>query len=189
MSDIFSKYKSSYVGGFSDLFLGTICTSVSYYSLWYFKESYLSILTIILYALMNLKMFIIFHDCCHDSYTPSPTLNRIIATFMAPFLYFTESWRYTHNTHHVANGRKGNSYEFAHNELIFYTLQQYKEMSPAFRALVKTVLHPINLFTILTYTKFIILHRFYALGSCTRDRHADLSRPSDIHHHGDANEV
>jgi len=157
-----SKYKSSYLSAGYDFFLHTFLVCSSYYYLWYFKDSYMSILTTILFSLLNIKTFIIFHDCGHDSYTPSKTLNRILGILIAPMVYFTESWKYTHNTHHLTNGRKNNTYDFAHNELIFFTLKQYKSMSTVYRQVIKTVFHPFNLFTVLTYFKFMVFHRFYA---------------------------
>jgi len=53
-----------------------------------------------------IRTFIIFHDCAHGSFVPSPRGNRIIgfitgALALTPF----ESWRQSHLKHHATNGQ------------------------------------------------------------------------------------
>ena len=56
---LFSKYKSSYKSAFLDFSLHTFYLSCSFYLLWVFRNSWLSVFTIQLLGLLNVKTFII----------------------------------------------------------------------------------------------------------------------------------
>ena len=71
MFSLFNKYKPTYLRAFKDLIKHTIVYSSSLLGLWYFKDSYLSMITVPLLGLMNVRTYIVFHDCGHNSYTPS----------------------------------------------------------------------------------------------------------------------
>lgn len=51
------------------------------------------------------RVFILFHDCCHGSFFPSRSANTILgyATGILTFTAF-EDWRYSHNRHHATAG-------------------------------------------------------------------------------------
>jgi acyl-lipid omega-6 desaturase (Delta-12 desaturase) len=51
------------------------------------------------------RIFIIFHDCCHGSFFASRRANTILG-YVAGILTFTpfEDWRYSHNLHHATAG-------------------------------------------------------------------------------------
>jgi len=157
------KYKPSYTMAFLDLSTHLVYSSCSYYLVWYFRNSYMSIFTTLLHGLLLVKTFIIFHDCGHNSYTANHTLNTMLGAILGPFVYFPFSWNYMHNTHHLTNGRKDNIYEYAHNEVIFNTLSQYQKLSPVLRIITKFFFSPSILFTFLTYIQFAIVHRVYPI--------------------------
>jgi acyl-lipid omega-6 desaturase (Delta-12 desaturase) len=51
------------------------------------------------------RIFILFHDCCHGSFFESQRANRILG-YVAGILTFTpfEDWRYAHSLHHATAG-------------------------------------------------------------------------------------
>jgi omega-6 fatty acid desaturase (delta-12 desaturase) len=51
------------------------------------------------------RIFILFHDCCHGSFFASRRANTILG-YVSGILTFTpfEAWRYTHNLHHATAG-------------------------------------------------------------------------------------
>ena len=51
------------------------------------------------------RVFILFHDCCHGSFFASRRANTILG-YVAGILTFTpyEDWRYAHNIHHATQG-------------------------------------------------------------------------------------
>ena len=54
-TELFMKYKSSYKSAFVDLTFHCMLIYSSYYLLWYFRNSWLSIFTIPLFGLLNVK--------------------------------------------------------------------------------------------------------------------------------------
>jgi omega-6 fatty acid desaturase (delta-12 desaturase) len=162
-SELFAKYKSSYKSAFFDLSIHTFFLSSSYYLLWLFRNSWLNVFTIPLLGLLNVKTFIIFHDCGHQSYAPNKTLNYALGLIISFLTYFSYSWSYRHYTHHLTNGNYENKYKFNYNELIFCTFNQYKNMSEMKRKIYKCMLSPYILFTFLTYIKILLIERFYVL--------------------------
>lgn len=51
------------------------------------------------------RVFALFHDCCHGSFFASPSANTILG-YITGILTFTafEDWRYAHNRHHATAG-------------------------------------------------------------------------------------
>jgi len=157
---LFMKYKSSYSAAFIDLSTHSCILSASCYSLWYLRNSWLSVITIPLFGMLNIKTFMIFHDCGHNSYTPNKTLNYMIGVMLSSVLSHPFFWNYDHKIHHNVNGNKENKYEYNFNETVFYTLKQYNSWSPISRCLYKYIRTPFFFFTIPIYLKILILNQF-----------------------------
>lgn len=160
LSDLYSKYKSSYYQAAFDFTRHVIFVIFSIYYMMSFRNS---AFPIILTGLLQVKTFIIYHDCGHNSYTPNKQLNYTIGNFCGIFVNFPFFWNYQHHTHHLTNGQIGNPYDYNFNELIFHTLDQYKQMYPLVRRTYSIIRSPLALFTILTYIQFFIAQRFTVL--------------------------
>jgi omega-6 fatty acid desaturase (delta-12 desaturase) len=54
---------------------------------------------------LSIRIFIFFHDCCHDSYFASRRANRIVG-YITGILSFTpfDAWKRSHNIHHATAG-------------------------------------------------------------------------------------
>lgn len=54
---------------------------------------------------LSMRIFIFFHDCCHDSYFTSRRANRIVG-YITGILTFTpfDDWKRSHNIHHATAG-------------------------------------------------------------------------------------
>lgn len=117
-SELFSKYKSSYKSAFLDFSLHTFLLSCSFYSLWFFRSSWLSCLTIPLLGLLNIKTFIIFHDCCHQSYTPNKPLNYVLSHLTGTFVFTSPLWELDHTIHHINATIPGYNLQAYHEEVI-----------------------------------------------------------------------
>jgi acyl-lipid omega-6 desaturase (Delta-12 desaturase) len=162
-SELFKKYKSSYKSAFLDLSIHTLFLSCSFYLLWIFRNSWLSVFTIPLLALLNVKTFIIFHDCGHQSYTPSKTLNYIIGIIAGIITVTPFSWNFNHNTHHLTNGNYENIYNHPYNETILHSFQHYKNFSFPIKQLYKCLRHPCVFLYVVPFFKFLIIMRFNAV--------------------------
>jgi len=175
-SKLFNKYKSSYKSTFCDLSAYIFNLYWAYYLLWLFRNSYLSILTILFLGLLTLKSFSIFHDCGHQSYTPNRILNYIIGIITGIISYTPLSWNFRHDTHHVTNGNYNNKYNWRFNEHIYLTLKQYKEFSSIKRFIVRAFITPEFFYLFLPLFNFIILERFSVSKLFSRKINKDFNK-------------
>jgi acyl-lipid omega-6 desaturase (Delta-12 desaturase) len=162
-SELFSKYKSSYKSAILDFSLHTFYLSCSFYLLWLFRNNWLSCFTIPLLGLLNVKTFIIFHDCCHQSYIPNKTLNYIISHITGTFVLTSPNWILDHHTHHLTNGNKENKYNYKYNELIDYTEEEYLQFSSAGKFMFNVFYNHYTYFSIVPILYFGIIQRFIYL--------------------------
>ena len=159
-SALFLKYKSSYYGACMDCTIHTTIFSLTLYLLWFFKHSMVSLFTIPLLSLMLTKMFVLFHDCLHNSYTPNVYLNYIIAHIAGVFVITSPNWILDHHTHHLTNGNLTNKYKYKFNELVFLTLEQYTHSSPFKQTFLHYFYSPLIYFTYFPVLYFFLLQRF-----------------------------
>ena len=159
MLSLFNKYKPSYYEACKDLVKHSIGYSISLFGLWYFRDSYLSMVTIPLLGLMNMRTFIILHDCGHNSYTPIKKLNYVIGSIMGIFVITPFCWSYSHHNHHLTSGNKANELDHPQNETVIVTLKQYQHFKDFQKNIFKIVRTPFIFFQVVPIIKFFILHR------------------------------
>jgi omega-6 fatty acid desaturase (delta-12 desaturase) len=159
-TELFGKYKSSYKSAFLDFSLHTFNLSCSFYLLWLVRNSWLSCFAIPIMALMIDRTFMIFHDCCHQSYTPNKTLNYIISHITGTFVLTSPNWILDHHTHHLTNGNTENKHNFKFNELVYTTKKQYDSFSTINKYIYSFIHHPIIFFNIIAFVYFFGLQRF-----------------------------
>jgi len=158
--ELFSKYKSSYSAAFKDLSIHTFLMLSSFYLIWVFRNSYVSIVTVPLNGMLLTRTFIIFHDCQHNSYTPNRLLNNYISHLLGIFTFTSPNWILDHHTHHLTNGNIENKYNFKFNELLYYSFDQYKNFDPFHKNIFIVFHHPIIFFTFFPFFYFFIIQRF-----------------------------
>jgi len=159
-TELFNKYKSSYKQGLFDFSLHMLYTSLSIYYLWQFRNSWLSVITILFHGLLDLKMFQIFHDCGHNSYTPNKTLNYCIGLLLSGRVCHPFFWNYNHAVHHKINGNAENKHNYNFNETVLHTKKQYNSWSFRTKWWYKILRMPALFFTIVIYAKMLIAHQF-----------------------------
>ena len=158
-NELFLKYKSYYISAFLDFSLHTIMLSSSFYLLWFFKNSVLSVLTVPFLGLLLHRSYVVFHDCGHNSYTPNQTINYVISTFYGITTFSSTNWMLDHSTHHLTNGNIENEYKFKFNELLYYNVKQYKRFS-SLQKIVFTFFHtPIIFFSFFPILYFGVIQR------------------------------
>ena len=100
--------------------------------LMYFSLEWSYLLTLALAALTSfflVRLFIIQHDCGHQSFTKSKKWNNIIGfifSFFSTIPY--KSWSYMHNIHHAHNGQLDDEYRGL-GDMPYLTTEEFGELS------------------------------------------------------------
>jgi len=88
-----------------------INTFVPFFALWaaaYFSLSvsyFLTLFFAVLSAGFMVRLFIIFHDCCHSSFFKSRRANKILGNITGIITAFPfNKWKHEHNIHHASSG-------------------------------------------------------------------------------------
>ena len=175
-SELFIKYKTSYTSAFLDFSLHTVVFSSSFYLTWLFRNSWLSCFTIPIMVFLTLRTFIIFHDCCHQSYTPNKTLNYIISLITGMFMLISPNWILDHHTHHLTNGNIENTHHYFFNETIILTKNQFLSKTKTQQLIHKIYKSPLVFFIIIPNIYFGIFQQFIYI--VKKYRHPRVFTPS-----------
>ncbi len=114
------------------------------------------------------RIFILFHDCCHGSFFASRRANRILG-YVAGILTFTpfEDWRHAHNLHHVTAGdldRRGVG------DIWTLTTDEYLAAPLRKRIAYRIYRNPFVLFGPGSALLFLFFQRFSTKGAGRRER-------------------
>jgi acyl-lipid omega-6 desaturase (Delta-12 desaturase) len=118
------------------------------------------------------RVFILFHDCCHDSFFTSHRAN-IILGYITGVLTFTpfEDWRLAHNRHHATAGdldRRGIG------DVWTLTIDEYLAAPRRKRHTYRLYRHPLILIGLGSLFLFLVLERFAKKGAGKRERRSVL---------------
>jgi len=155
MIDYLATYRQSFFELGKHICLYGICL----YNTCYFKDNILSLVTVPILGLMNMRNFIIFHDCGHNSYTPDAKMNYILGNIFSFIVCTPYNWNFLHHNHHLTNGNKNNKYNHNFNETILYTKQEYESLSIIYKYLYRIIRDPLIFFTIIPLIKFTLLNK------------------------------
>ncbi len=119
-----------------------------------------------------LRIFIIFHDCCHGSFFTSRTANEYVGR-IAGFLVCTpyRKWRHDHALHHATSG------DLDHRgvgDVYTMTVKEYLAASPSERLRYRLYRHPLVLLGLGPLYTFLIGARFSAPTDRVRERRSVL---------------
>ncbi|OIJ13599.1 fatty acid desaturase [Anaerobacillus alkalilacustris] len=142
--------------------------------LWYVAYLSLSIsyfLTmpiLIVAAGFMVRTFILFHDCCHQSFFKSRTANDIVGTLTGVLtLVPYQQWKYTHTVHHATSG---NLDKRGTGDMWVLTVDEYMA-SPLWRKITYRVYrNPFIMLCIGPIAVFLIEYRFNRKGAKRKER-------------------
>jgi omega-6 fatty acid desaturase (delta-12 desaturase) len=151
-------------------------TIVPYAILWYLMYLSLSVsywitaLLLLPTAGLFIRTFIIFHDCCHNSFFNSRRANDILG-HITGFLTFTpyRDWQQKHAIHH-ANAANLDRRGFG--DVWTLTVQEYLESSFWKKFAYRVARNPFVLFVIAPVFLFLIQYRVPSLGAGKRARYS-----------------
>lgn len=115
-----------------------------------------------------IRIFIIFHDCCHYSFFKSRRANAIVGTILGiltccPY----DQWRYTHSVHHATSSnlnRRGTG------DIWTLTVDEYLSSSLMRRLIYRVYRNPLVMFGIGPIYIFLIDYRFNRKRAGRRER-------------------
>jgi omega-6 fatty acid desaturase (delta-12 desaturase) len=118
------------------------------------------------------RVFIIFHDCCHGSFFPSRVANAVTA-YLTGLLAFTpyEAWQHPHHRHHATTGdldRRGVG------DIWTMTVEEYRAARWPQRLRYRISRHPLVMFGCVPILMFFVAHRAPRRGSSPRERRSVL---------------
>ena len=118
-----------------------------------------------LQAGVSVRAFIVFHDCCHSSFFPSPRANaalgRVLSAWtLTPFAY----WRDMHLFHHAHSGDLA---LFDPADTVMFTARQFRALPAGWRAAVRVLRDPLVFHLLVPALQWFLL---YPLAGATRDR-------------------
>lgn len=115
-----------------------------------------------------IRIFIIFHDCCHKSFFKSRFANEIVGTITGILTcvpYY--QWRYSHNVHHATCGnlnRRGTG------DIWTLTVQEYLSSSLLRRFAYRMYRNPLFMFVLGPIYIFLIDYRFNRKSAGKKER-------------------
>jgi omega-6 fatty acid desaturase (delta-12 desaturase) len=114
------------------------------------------------------RLFILFHDCCHGSFFPSRWMNTLLGS-VTGVLTFTPlaAWRADHNTHHVY---VGNLDHRGVGDVDTWTVEEYLKASTRARRKYRAYRHPFVLFVLGPIWTFLISFRFFPKSAGRKER-------------------
>ncbi|WP_028547555.1 fatty acid desaturase [Paenibacillus sp. UNC451MF] len=141
-----------------------INTVVPFFLLWYLAFMSLSVsywLTLLLAIPAGgflIRIFIIFHDCCHKSFFRNKTANEIVGTITGimtccPY----NQWRHSHSVHHATSG---NLNKRGTGDIWTLTVEEYVASSFLKRLVYRLYRNPLVMFVIGPIYIFLIDYRF-----------------------------
>lgn len=115
------------------------------------------------------RIFIFFHDSCHEAYFASRWANRTVG-YISGIMTFTafEDWQRTHVIHHATSGdldRRGGG------DIWTLTVDEFLAASKLKRLLYRLYRNPLVLFTVIPIVLFLIVQRFPSIGAGKRERY------------------
>ncbi len=129
---------------------------------------WLSLALSVIAALFLVRVFIIFHDCTHQSFFKNNKANRILGTFTGILTHFAfAKWKRSHAIHHATSG---NLDKRGTGDVWVMTVEEYKEASFWGRLGYRLYRNPIIMFGFGPLYLFLISNRFNRKGAKRKER-------------------
>ncbi|SDN81149.1 fatty acid desaturase [Halobacillus aidingensis] len=115
-----------------------------------------------------IRLFIIFHDCTHQSFLKSQKANRIIGTITGILTLFPfDKWKRSHSIHHATSG---NLDKRGTGDIWVMTVDEYVKASWKERLAYRLYRNPIVMFGLGPLYLFLVSNRFNRKGAKKKER-------------------
>lgn len=149
-------------------------TIVPFLGLWCLAYLSLSVsiwITMVLATLASgffMRIFIIFHDCCHHSFFKSRKANEMVGIITGILTFFPyHQWKYEHSVHHATSGnlsRRGTG------DMWTMTVNEYTESTALLRIVYRLYRNPFVMFGLGPLHLFLNQYRFNRKGAGRKER-------------------
>lgn len=114
------------------------------------------------------RIFIIFHDCCHYSFFKSRKANDIVGTITGIMTLFPyRQWQHDHSVHHATSS---NLDKRGTGDIWMLTVEEYMESSLLTKIKYRLYRNPFVMFVLGPIYKFLIQNRFNRKGARKKER-------------------
>jgi omega-6 fatty acid desaturase (delta-12 desaturase) len=140
-----------------------------YATYWSLSVSYwLTLPLAIVTAGVLVRIFIIFHDCCHGSFFSNKQANRIVGTITGILTFCPyDQWKYSHSRHHATSG---NLDKHGVGDIWTLTVEEYLELPKLKRIAYRLYRNPIVMFGLGPSFIFLVNYRFNRKGAKQREK-------------------
>lgn len=115
-----------------------------------------------------IRTFIIFHDCCHQSFFKNRKANDIVGTICGIITMFPyEQWKRSHSIHHATSS---NLNKRGTGDIWILTVEEYLQASPWLRLKYRLYRNPIVMFGLGPIFLFFITNRLNRKGARKKER-------------------
>lgn len=149
-------------------------TLVPFFLLWILAYQSLQISYILTFLLcivaagFLVRIFIIFHDCCHYSFFKSRKANDILGTITGVLTLFPyRQWQHDHSVHHATSS---NLDKRGTGDIWMLTVDEYFEASTLTKVKYRLYRNPFIMFVLGPIYKFLIENRFNRKGARKKER-------------------
>ena len=137
---------------------------IPFFILWFLAYQSLSVsyLLTLLFAIpaagFLIRIFIIFHDCCHQSFFKNRKANDVVGTITGILTLFPyKQWRHNHNVHHATSG---NLNKRGVGDIWVMTVQEYEKATFWQKVAYRLYRNPLVMFLIGPFYLLFITNRF-----------------------------
>lgn len=114
------------------------------------------------------RIFIIFHDCCHNSFFKSRKANVVLGNISGIMTLFPfKQWQHSHNVHHAGSG---NLDKRGVGDMWMLTVEEYYQASKWVRIQYRLYRNPLIMFGIGPIYAFLISNRFNRQNAGKKER-------------------
>lgn len=149
-------------------------TMVPFFFLWFLTYKSLSISYLLTFVLAVLaagflvRIFIIFHDCCHHSFFKNRKINKILGTVTGILTFFPyNQWQHDHAVHHATSS---NLDKRGTGDIWMFTVEEYLNAPFWLKFCYRFYRNPLVMFTIGPIYIFLLKNRFNRKGARMKER-------------------
>lgn len=131
---------------------------------------WLTLLLAVFAAGFMVRIFIIFHDCCHGAFFKNLEANNKLGMILGVLVWTPfHEWKHTHAIHHATAGdldRRGVG------DVYTMTVDEYLAAPWHKKAAYRIMRNPLIMFTVGSFLVFTVFHRFWGPRAGKREKHS-----------------